>query len=422
MEKKQTSGIKHKVVTWGLTFLSLFGVAKLSAQENAQQQSKQPTMEQLVDSTLTERYAMPDIGTPKRDKMYKEEPGDSKALKKLKAEARVHYNRVKSIKDVLDDRLATLNLFKSTHPDLVTDSVISVADMSDDHKTLIAHEDRHAVALIMYNSALAKLNEVDAELLKRQLESDNEHDKDSVDMYKGYMEEWLKYQEEIKEKTGALNELKTSKYNSEIIVTGNANQNKPGVDENREVARANVAAVNAGLTYIAQIEEFQLKQAELPGDSAYLSNAIERNKLEIDWRNKVLKKIKRGKKGNGANSIQQAGDSTNTLKPTSPAGLNPTSTPETFDEVVAKLKKLDPNAQTDTLPGNIEKTIYKLTKEGEKVDVVVLKQGGEKIVTVGGKSIKYGADGQPKTDGKKGKGKGKVLDISTFFLNERGGK
>ena len=415
MENKQTSGFKHKVVTWGLTFLSLFGGTKLSAQENAQPQSKQPTMEQ-VDSTLTKQYAMSDIGTPKRDNMYKEQPGDSKALKKLKAKARILYNNVESRKKVLDERLATLNLFKSKHPELATDSVISVADMSDDHKILIAHEGEHAVALIMYNSALEKLNEVDAELLKRQLESDNEHDKDSSRMYEEYMERWSDNQEKIKEMTDALNKLKTGKYNSEVTVTGNAGQNKPVVDENREVARANVAAVNAGLTYIAQIEEFQLKQAGLPGDSASLSDVIKRNELEIEWRNKVLKKIKHGKKGKGANPMQQAGDSTETSKPTYPAGLNPTS--NTFEEVVAKLTKLDQNAQTDTLPGNIKKTIYKLTKEGKEVDVVVLEQGsGTKIVTVGGKSVEYGADGQPKTDGKKGK----VLDISKI-LNERGGK
>ncbi|MBE6467049.1 MAG: hypothetical protein E7004_00445 [Alphaproteobacteria bacterium] len=419
MEKKQTSGIKHKVVTWGLTFLSLFGGAKLSAQENAQPQSKQPTMEQVVDSTLTEQYAMYDIGTPKRDNMYKEQPGDSKALKKLKAKTRILYNSVKSRKTELDKRLATLNLFKSQHPELATDSVVSVADMSDDHKTLIALEGEHAVALIMYNSALEKLNEVDAELLKQQLKSAIRNDKDSVDMYKGYMEEWLEYQEEIKEKQGELNELKTSKYDSEITVTGDAGQNKPGVDKNSEVASNNVTAVNTGLTYITQIKEFQLKQAGLPGDSAYLSDAIERNKLEIEWRNKVLKKIKHGKKGKGANPMQQVGDSTKTSKPTSPAGLNPTSKPKTFEEVIAELAKLDPNAQTDTLPGNVEKTTYTLTtKEGEKFDVVVLKQDGTKRVTFGDKSTEYGADGQPKTDGKKGK----VPDISKFFLNERGGK
>ena len=415
MEKKQTSGIKHKVVTWGLTFLSLFGGAKLSAQENAQPQSKQPTMEQ-VDSTLTEQYAMSDIGTPKRDKMYKEEPGDSKALKELKAKARVLYNIVKSRKTELDKRLATLNLFKSQHPELATDSGISVADMPDGYPQRIAFEDGHAVALAMYNRALKNLNEIDAKLLKRQLKSDIRIDEDSVDGYEGYMEEWLKNQEKIKEMTDALNKLKTSEYDSKITVTGNAGQNKPGFDKNRKVASDNVAAVNAGLTYIAQIKEFQLKQAGLPGDSASLSNVIERNKLEIKWRENKLEEINDGKKGKGANPMQQAGDSTNTLRPTSPAGLNPTS--NTFEAVVAELAKLDPNAQTDTLPGNVKKTIYKLTKEGKEVDVVVLEQDDTKRVTVGGKSVEYGADGQPKTDGKKGKGK--VLDISKFFLNERG--
>lgn len=259
MEKKQTSsGIKHKVVTWGLTFLSLFGGAKLSAQE------------------------LPKIGTEARREVYKPGEGDSRKLEKVKEEALKAYDKVARLDNLMDKKAEEAKkLDEQASNQQKADSTTSLLDLRD----LFIAQSEYAAISKAYNEALEKLNKQDVKVAIERLKSLIKNAKEQLKKDRENLKKAEELDEKIQTIKGEIQQKENSKqeFNNELNnqLTETSRQNESEVGKSVEASAHNINIYNAALILENKKKtmEEKLKACGKPED---LKKRIEDNKKIIE--------------------------------------------------------------------------------------------------------------------------------------------
>lgn len=225
MEKKQTSsGIKHKVVTWGLTFLSLFGGAKLSAQE------------------------LPKIGTEARREVYNPGKDDSRKLKNVKGEALEAYNKAERLGNLMNEKAEVAkDLDEQASNQQKADSTAQTTSLLDLRDLLIAQSEYAAISKA-YNEALKTLNKLDVKVAIERLKSLIKNAKEQLKKDRENLEKAKELDEKIQTINGEIQQKENSKqaFNNELNnqLTETSSQNKSEVGKSVEASAYNIELYN----------------------------------------------------------------------------------------------------------------------------------------------------------------------------------
>lgn len=275
MEKKQTSsGIKHKVVTWGLTFLSLFGGAKLSAQE------------------------LPKIGTEARREVYKPGEGDSRKLEDVKAKALNAYDKVARLDNLMNEKAEVAkDLDEQASNQQKADSTAQTTSLLDLRDLLIAQSEYAAISSA-YNEALKTLNKLDVKVAIERLKSLIKNAKEQLKKDRENLKKAEELDEKIQTIKSEIQQKENSKqgFNNELNnqLTEISRQNESEVGKSVEASAHNIKIYNE-MVILKNKEETLEEKLKACGNPEELKKRIEDNEKKIELCRDTLAQIMKTK-------------------------------------------------------------------------------------------------------------------------------